>query len=73
MFLLRMIGFDDLGGSEVFTTKQLEDRLASQSSKFLQLLWPFFLLFLGIFQVFGRLFKGSADRRDQTEDDDDTE
>ena len=27
----KLIGFDELGGSDQFTTKQLEDRLASQS------------------------------------------
>lgn len=30
----KLIGFDDLGGTDQFTTKQLEDRLASQSSKY---------------------------------------
>jgi hypothetical protein len=29
----RLIGFDDLGGTDQFTTKQLEDRLSSHSSK----------------------------------------
>ena len=33
----KMIGFDDLGGTDQFTTKQLEDRLASHSSKTHQL------------------------------------
>lgn len=28
----RLIGFDDLGGTDQFTSKQLEDRLISQSS-----------------------------------------
>ena len=53
-----MIGFDDLGGSEAFTTKQLEDRLSSASR---------------IFQYFGKL-KVSADRRDiSTSSDSDEE
>ena len=29
----KLIGFDDLGGTDQFTTKQLVDRLASHSSK----------------------------------------
>ncbi len=63
-----MIGFDDLGGAETFTTKQLEDRLASQSSKAVAFYTvnSFHSFFAGIFQVFGK-FKVSADRRDVTE------
>lgn len=29
----RLIGFEDLGGNDQFTTKQLEERLATASSK----------------------------------------
>ena len=67
-----MIGFDDLGGAESFTTKQLEERLSSHSRTeayaFSPFTYSFFLL--GIFQVFGK-FKVSADRRDITESSDD--
>ena len=62
----KLIGFDDLGGNDQFTAKQLEDRLSSHSSNtnapsyvdFFS-----FLLFIGIFNVPHRL-KKSADRRD---------
>lgn len=29
----KLVGFDELGGSDQFTTKQLEDRLTSQSRR----------------------------------------
>lgn len=75
-----MVGFDDLGGVETFTTRLLEDRLASQSSTMRKernatlsnnfALLYFVVAVVGIFQVFGK-FKVSADRRDLSESEDD--
>ena len=69
----RLIGFDDLGGTDQFTSKQLEDRLISQSSKeqvlvlvisIIFIIIYFFFLLLGIFHIPHKL-KKSADRRDR--------
>lgn len=70
----KLIGFDDLGGSDQFTTKQLEDRLASQSRRItcymhFKDLSFFLFLFVGIFNVPHRL-KKSADRRDRGDSSD---
>jgi hypothetical protein len=67
----RMVGFDDLGGTDLFTTKQLEERLSSHSRTLCMNIYPLKLLnflFLGIFHVPLRL-KKSADRRDRGSED----
>lgn len=67
----RLIGFDDLGGTDQFTMKQLEDRLASQSStKTIFVFIVLKIIYLGILQIPLRL-KKSLDRRDRDSDNDD--
>lgn len=64
----KLVGFNDLGGTDQFSTKQLEERLASSSSKLVNYLFKMPHLFIGIFNVPHRL-KKSADRRDRDSSD----